>query len=89
MAARYKASIGEVLDDAMMLFSWGSRALFLFRDLLLLVWDTCRMTIFQPYPFLTPSICRSIHHIPGTPNIDHKAAFFPSTPIGSHCRMRK
>ena len=35
MAARYSASIGEVLDDAMMEFSRGSLALFLFRELVL------------------------------------------------------
>jgi hypothetical protein len=33
IAARYSASIGEVLDDAMIELSWGSRALFLFREL--------------------------------------------------------
>ena len=33
IAARYSASTGEVLDDAMMELSWGSRALFLFREL--------------------------------------------------------
>jgi len=36
MAARYRASIGEVLEDAMIELSWGSRALFLFRELALL-----------------------------------------------------
>jgi hypothetical protein len=35
IAARYSASIGEVLDDAMIELSWGSRALFLFRELVL------------------------------------------------------
>jgi hypothetical protein len=33
IAARYSASTGEVLDDAMIELSWGSRALFLFREL--------------------------------------------------------
>ena len=34
IAARYNVSIGEVLEAAMMLPSCGSRALFLFKELL-------------------------------------------------------
>lgn len=41
------------------------------------------------YPRLTPSICKSTHHIPGTPRIIHNAAFFPNEPMGSHEKIRK
>ncbi len=43
----------------------------------------------QTYPFFTPSICKSIHHMPGTPSMSHREAFFPREPIGSHCNTKK
>ena len=52
MAARYKASIGEVLDDAMMLPCCGSRALFFFRELLLLARGRSRGDSLPVLPFL-------------------------------------
>ena len=73
IAARYRASIGDVEDDAMTLDGEGTRpSCFLASD-----------------PFLTPSICRSIHQIPGVPNIVHSIAFLKSDPSGNHCSMRK
>lgn len=72
IAARYNASIGEALEDAITLPGRGSRAVFWDRD-----------------PLFTPSICRSIHHMPGTPSMDHKDAFLPRLPIGNHCRKKK
>lgn len=61
---------------------------------------SCKMDIFSQvrlliaevwgsHPFLTPSICKSIHQILGTPRMHHRAAFLPSDPIGSHCSTRK
>lgn len=44
---------------------------------------------YRTYPFLTPSICKSTHHIPGIPKIHHNAAFLPSEPIGSHAKTMK
>ena len=73
MAARYRESMGEVNDDAMTFEGWGTR-------------PSC---FFASDPFLTPSICRSIHHIPGMPSIIQSIAFFGSEPSGNHCRKRK
>lgn len=73
MAARYSESMGDVNEEAIMLEGPGT------RWALPLARD----------PFLTPSICRSIHHIPGMPRIIHNMAFFASEPRGIHCRKRK
>jgi hypothetical protein len=73
MAARYRESMGDVNDEAITLEGAGS--LFAFP--------------LPNDPFLTPSICRSIHQIPGVPNISHRMAFFASDPRGNHCRKRK
>ena len=43
----------------------------------------------EMYPFLTPSIWRSIHQTPGTPSMSHSEAFLPKDPIGSHCKTKK
>jgi hypothetical protein len=40
-------------------------------------------------PFLTPSICKSIHHMPGIPRMHHNEPFLPTMPIGIHCSTRK
>ena len=73
IAARYKESMGDVKDEAIMLDGAGTRCAFpLASD-----------------PFLTPSICRSIHQIPGIPSISHNKAFFASDPSGSHWRKTK
>ena len=91
MAARYRESIGDVYEEAMTEPGCGRRALCcLAKELLerlvqqrLSIW--CGIT----YPFLTPSIWRSIHQTPGTPSISHKEAFLPKDPIGSHCKTKK
>ena len=73
IAAKYRESIGEVKDDAMIFDGSGTLpSCFLARD-----------------PFFTPSICRSIHHMPGIPNIIHSIAFLNREPSGNHCRNRK
>lgn len=72
IAARYRESIGEVNDAAIILEGPGT----------LEAWDA-------RLPFLTPSICKSIHQMPGIPNIIHRKAFFASEPSGIHCRTRK
>ena len=41
------------------------------------------------YPFFTASICKSTHQSPGVPIINHRAAFLPNDPMGSHCTTRK
>ena len=43
----------------------------------------------EMYPFLTPSIWRSIHQTPGTLSMSHNEAFLPKDPIGSHCKTKK
>jgi len=73
MAARYNESIGDVKEDAITFEGSGTR-------------PSC---FFASEPFLTPSICRSIHHMPGMPNIIHSMAFLTSDPSGNHCRNRK
>jgi hypothetical protein len=73
MAARYKESTGEVKEDAIIFDGSG----------------TLPSCFFANEPFFTPSICRSIHHIPGIPNIIHNIAFFTSDPSGNHWRKRK
>lgn len=73
MAARYKESSGEVKDEAIMSEGSGTR-------------PSC---FFAKEPFFTPSICRSIHHTPGIPNIIQRIAFLDSEPSGNHWRMRK
>lgn len=52
MAARYKASIGDVLDDAMMLLSCGRRALFLFSELLVCQQESRCEVVISAMPFL-------------------------------------
>ena len=52
IAARYSASIGEVLDDAMIELSWGSRALFLFRELVSLQQGNKSGLVVAGIPFL-------------------------------------
>jgi len=73
MAARYRESMGDVKEDAMMSEGPGTR-------------PSC---FFANEPFLTPSIWRSIHHMPGIPNIIHNIAFLNRDPRGNHCRKRK
>lgn len=73
MAARYRESIGDVNEDAMTFEGSGTR-------------PSC---FFAKEPFLTPSICKSIHHIPGIPRIIQSMAFFTSDPRGNHCRKMK
>ena len=73
IAARYSESMGEVNEDAITFEGWGTR-------------PSC---FFARDPFLTPSICKSIHHIPGIPSIIHSMAFFGNEPSGNHCRKRK
>lgn len=87
MAARYNGSMGDVFDAAMIDPSCGNRSFCEFNVLIMSVLSlhVCCST----YPFLTPSTCKSIHHIPGTPNIAHKDPFFTIPPIGSHCKNRK
>jgi hypothetical protein len=52
--------------------------------------STCLVMVRgRSYPFFTPSICKSIHQIPGMPKMHHNDAFLPSTPMGIHCSTRK
>lgn len=73
IAARYRESMGDVKDDAIMSEGSGTR-------------PSC---FFANEPFLTPSIWRSIHHIPGMPSINHSIAFLNRGPRGNHCRNKK
>ena len=73
MAAKYKESIGDVKEDAIISEGSGTRP----------------SRFFAKEPFFTPSICRSIHHTPGMPSIIHNIAFLSSEPRGNHCRKRK
>ncbi len=73
MTAKYRESIGDVKEDAMTSAGSGTRP----------------SGFFAREPFLTPSICRSIHHKLGMPNIIHSIAFLKSDPSGNHCRKRK
>jgi len=73
IAARYRESMGEVKEDAMMFDGCG----------------TLPSCFFAREPFLTPSIWRSIHHMPGIPSIIHSIAFFNNDPSGNHCKTRK
>jgi len=73
IAARYRESIGEVKHDAIISPCCGTRP-----------W-----CFFASEPFLTPSICKSIHHMPGIPSIIHRIAFLTNDPSGNHCRNRK
>lgn len=73
MAARYNESIGDVNEDAMISPGCGT-------------FPSC---FLANEPFFTPSICRSIHHIPGIPNIIHNIAFLNSEPRGNHWRNKK
>lgn len=88
MAARYKASIGELQDEAMIEPAFGSRAECCARDLSMSVL-VALVTPNDAYPFFTPSICKSIHHIPGIPNIHHSDAFLPNTPNGRNWKNEK
>ena len=81
--------MAEVLEAAIIEPSCGKRS---FWELTVL--NTHQPAIFPrcvqcSNPLRTPSICRSIHHIPGTPSMDHNEAFLPMAPIGSHCRKKK
>ena len=73
IAARYSASMGDVEEDAIMLPGNG----------------TLPSCFVASDPFLTPSICKSIHHIPGIPSIIQSIAFFKRIPSGNHWRKRK
>lgn len=88
MAARYSGSIGDVLEEAMMEPSCGNLSVEELTVLESVSTDSSRPHR-RHYPRLTPSIWRSIHHMPGVPIIDHSAAFLPIAPMGSHCRKRK
>ena len=89
--------MGEVEDEAIIEDGCGKRSLWCFARELCAV---CGVRWLVPgvrrveverrtYPLRTPSICRSIHHTPGTPSMDHRQAFLPSEPIGSHWRTMK
>lgn len=73
IAARYRESIGLVKELAIMFPGRG----------------TLPSCFCASEPFFTPSICRSIHQIPGIPRIIHNTAFLKSEPSGNHCRKRK
>ena len=65
--------MGDVKEDAITLEGSG----------------TLPSCFFAREPFFTPSICKSIHHMPGIPSIIHSMAFLNSDPRGNHCRKRK
>lgn len=73
MAARYSESIGEVKEDAITSGGCG----------------TLPSCFCASEPFLTPSICNTIHHMPGMPSIIQSIAFFTRDPSGNHCRNKK
>jgi len=73
IAAKYRESIGDVKEEAITSGGCG----------------TLPSCFFASEPFLTPSICKTIHHMPGIPSIIHSSAFFTSDPRGNHCRKRK
>lgn len=73
IAARYRESMGLVNELAMTFPGCG----------------TLPSCFCAREPFFTPSICRSIHHIPGIPRIIHNTAFLNNDPSGNHCRNRK
>lgn len=80
--------MGDVLDEAIIEPSCGNLSVDELTVLQPVSVDSSR-SCHVSYPLLTPSICRSIHHMPGVPIMDHRAAFLPIAPIGSHCRKKK
>lgn len=89
MAARYRASMGEVYEAAMNEPGCGSRLLCFPSDLQYVSILIVSSKITIAYPRLTPSTWRSIHQIPGTPSMHHNAAFLPNDPIGSQLKHKK
>lgn len=92
IAARYSASIGDVCEDAITVLGPGRRLLLDFaRDLVTNKSDFAPKpkAIKIAYPRLTPSICKSIHHMPGIPRISHSAAFLAKLPSDSQLKAIK
>jgi hypothetical protein len=44
---------------------------------------------YVTYPLRTPSICKSTHHTPGMPAINHSAMYLTAWPTGNHSRKQK
>ena len=42
------------------------------------------MCVVYRYPRFTPSTCRSTHHTPGIPSINHNAQYLIVRPSGTH-----